>query len=231
MLSVALHRFAAALTAVLLLAAAAAFGVPDGTAALGRAAAGLPATLGLTGGALLVGVMLGVPLGLAAGWLGVWLATLGAAVPGFLAAALVVAVLGGGSPVAAALALAVPVLAEAARLARAGAAAAERQGFVLAARGRGVPAPGARLRHMMPAALTPVAGGLGPLAAVTVAGAVAAETLFGLPGTGRLLVEAARVGDAAGTAAAAALLAGLVLLLRALGAVLRAGLDPRARVE
>ena len=47
---------------------------------------------------------------------------------------------------------------------------------------------------------------------------------------GRMLVEAARAGDAVGTAAAAALLAGLVLLLRAGGAVLRGGLDPRARV-
>lgn len=241
MLSFALRRFAGTLPAVLLLAAAAAFATPDGPGALARAASGLPATLALVGGALAVGLALGTPLGLIAGYrprsaagrVGSWLAGIGAALPGFLAAALAFAVLGAGSPAApavAALALALPALAEAARLGCEGASVAATQGFVLTARGRGVPARRAFRHHALPAALSPVAGALGSLAAGTIAGATAAETLFGLPGTGRMLVEAARAGDAGGTVAAAALLAGLALLLRAGGAVVRGGLDPRTRV-
>ncbi|WP_448190421.1 ABC transporter permease subunit [Azospirillum sp. sgz301742] len=241
MLSFALRRFAGTLPAVLLLAAAAAFATPDGAGALARAAAGLPATLALVGGALAAGLVVGAPLGLIAGYrpgsaagrVGAWLAGIGAALPGFLAAALAFAVLGADSPASpavAALALALPVLAEATRLGCGGAGAVAAQGFVLTARGRGVPARRVFLRHALPAALTPLAGALGSLAAGTIAGAAAAETLFGLPGTGRMLVEAARAGDAGGTAAAAALLGGLALLLRAGGAVVRGGFDPRTRV-
>ncbi|HYG91734.1 MAG TPA: ABC transporter permease subunit [Azospirillum sp.] len=238
MLSFAFRHFFGTLPAVLLLAVVAAYATPAGPEGLARAAAGLPRTAALVAGALAVGLAAGIPFGLLAhyrprspaGRLGRMLGGIGAAVPGFLAAALAVTALGPGSSVEAAAALAVPILAEAARLARRGADAAAEQGFVLAARGRGVSARHAFLHHALPAALVPVVGVLGGLAAATTAGAVAAEALFGLPGTGRMLVEAARAGDAGGTAAAAALLAGLVLLLRAVGGILCGHLDPRARV-
>lgn len=237
MVSFALRRFAAVLAVLLLLVAAAVFGVPDGAAALTRTADGLPVTLGLAGGALVTGLAAGAPLGLAAGLrpgsviarLAGGVITLGAAVPGFLAVALVLAVLGDRVPMAALLVLALPILGETARLARLGADSVERDGFVLSARGRGVSERDAWRRHAVPAALVPVAGALGSLGAVCVAGAVAAESLCGLPGAGQQLVEAARAGDAAGTVAAAALLAGLVLALHGLGAVARGALDPRAR--
>lgn len=237
MVSFALRRIAAVLAAVLLLVAAAAFCLPEGAAALAGTVTGLPVTLGLACGALVAGVAPGASLGLAAGLrpgslvarLADALATAGAAVPGFLAAALVLAALGDRVPAAALLALALPVLGESARLARLGAASVERAGFVLSARGRGVSERDAWRHHTVPAALAPLAGALGSLGAACVAGAVAAEWLCGLPGVGQRLVEAARAGDAAGTAAAAALLAGLVLVLHGLGGVARGALDPRAR--
>lgn len=237
MLSFALRRFAGTLSALLLLAVAAAYGLPGGAAALARAAAGLPATLALVVGALLAGLVLGAPLGLIAGHrpnaalghVAGWLAGVGVALPGFLAAGLAFMAFG-RAPAVALVALALPALAEAVRIGRNGARAAGAQGFVLAARGRGVPARRAFLRHELPSALAPLAGALGGLAAATTAAAVAAEALFGIPGTGRALVEAARGGDAAGTVAALALLAGLVLLLKAVGTVLAGALDPRARM-
>lgn len=245
MLSFALRRFAGTLPAVLLLALLAAVATPAGPdpEGLARAAAAMPVTAALVAGALAAGLATGIPLGLlaqhrpnsAAGRLGWALGGIGAVMPGFLAAALAFAALGPGGPavwkaIVAAAALGLPVAGESARLARESAEAVAGQGFVLAARGRGVPAGAAYRHHALPAALARSAGALGGLGAATTAAAAAAESLFGLPGTGRMLVDAARAGDAGGTAAAVTLLAGLVLLLAATGLVLRGRLDPRTRV-
>ncbi|WP_448206406.1 ABC transporter permease subunit [Azospirillum sp. sgz302134] len=238
MLSFAVRRLAAAVPALLAFAliAAAVKGLGNG---LGVVLAALPVTVALTLPALALGSGLGALFGLTAslrprspaGWAGHLLGWAGPALPAFLLAALfVTAFKDTPAPVAfAAMALALPPAAQAARLARGAFDDALDSGAVLAARARGLDDRAVLWRHAVPMGLAPVAGGLRSAAVATVTGAVAVESLFGLPGTGRLFLDAVRTGDAGASLAALAGLCGLAVLLSALGAVLHGWLDPRLR--
>ncbi len=177
-------------------------------------AAGLPlsATLGVA--AVLLAVLLGLSAGvLAALWRGTGidhglttLAVLAIALPSFVTGPLLALVFGlylrwlpvagweAGEPrylVLPVLTLALPMAAYLARLMRGSLLEVLRAPYVRSARARGLGAARVLLRHALPPALLPVVSYLGPAVAFVVTGSLVVETVFGLPGTGRYLVQGA----------------------------------------
>ena len=177
-------------------------------------AQGLPlsATLGLA--AILLAVLTGIPAGIAAA---LWrnrgadycittLAALGLALPSFVTGPLFALVFGlylrwlpvagwqHGAPrylVLPVLTLALPVAAYVARLTRASLLEVLSAHYVRSARARGLGTPRVLWRHALRPALMPVVSYLGPAVAFVMTGSLVIETVFGLPGTGRYLVEGA----------------------------------------
>jgi oligopeptide transport system permease protein len=175
-------------------------------------AQGLPlsATLGLA--AILLAVLTGIPAGIAAA---LWrnrgadycittLAALGLALPSFVTGPLFALVFGlylrwlpvagwqHGAPrylVLPVLTLALPVAAYVARLTRASLLEVLSAHYVRSARARGLGTARVLWRHALRPALMPVVSYLGPAVAFVMTGSLVIETVFGLPGTGRYLVE------------------------------------------
>lgn len=175
---------------------------------------GLPlsATLGVA--AILFAVLIGIPAGtLAALWrnrgadYGVSaLAALGIALPSFVTGPLFALVFGiylhwlpvagwqAGTPrylVLPVLTLALPVAANLARLTRAALLEVLATQYVRSARARGLGGARVLWRHALRPALMPVVSYLGPAAAFVVTGSLVVESVFGLPGSGRFLVQGA----------------------------------------
>jgi len=126
-------------------------------------------------------------------------------------------------------ALGLPTAALLARLMRARVLEVLDAPFVTAARARGLSARTVYLRYVLPPALAPVLGHLGSSAAAILAGSLVVETVFGLPGFGRILVEAALARDyplVLGQVVVYAALVGVTNLAADLGAV---ALDPSLR--
>ncbi len=123
--------------------------------------------------------------------------------------------------------LALTYLALYVRLMRAAMIEAGRSGWVLAARARGVPEARILLHHMARPALLPVVTMLGLQAGAMLGGSVVIETVFAIPGLGRLAFEAVTQRDLA--LLAGILLAGtlLVILVNLLVDLLYRRLDPR----
>ena len=177
-------------------------------------AQGLPlsATIGLC--AIALAILSGIPAGIAAA---LWrspgsdfaiamLAALGVALPGFVMGPLLALVFGlhlrwlpvagweAGAPrylVLPVLTLALPVAAYLARLTRASLLEVLRAPFVRSARARGLGSARVVWRHALRPALLPVMSYLGPAVAFVVTGSLVVEAVFGLPGTGRYLVQGA----------------------------------------
>jgi oligopeptide transport system permease protein len=177
-------------------------------------AQGLPVSLLLGGAALLFALAVGVPLGIWAalrrgsavdhGIMGA--AVLGVVLPSFVTGPLLALIFGlwlrwlpvagwqHGNPyylVLPVVTLAVPLLAYIARLIRSSLLEVLQSDFIRAARARGLGSARVIWRHALPPALLPVVSYLGPAAAFVVTGSLVIETVFGLPGTGRYLVEGA----------------------------------------
>jgi oligopeptide transport system permease protein len=126
-------------------------------------------------------------------------------------------------------ALGLPTAALLARLMRARVLEVMDAPFVVAARARGLSPRTVYLRYVVPPALAPVLGHLGSSAAAILAGSLVVETVFGLPGFGRILVEAALARDyplVLGQVVVYAALVGVTNLAADLGAV---ALDPSLR--
>jgi oligopeptide transport system permease protein len=176
--------------------------------------AGLPVSLTLGLAALLVALAAGVPLGTWAalrrgtaidhGIMSV--AVLGAALPSFVTGPLLVLAFGLGLhwlPVAGwqpreprylilpVVTLALPLIAYIARLIRSSLLEVLQSDYIRAARARGLGTRRIIWRHALPPALLPVVSYLGPATAFVVTGSLVVETVFGLPGSGRYLVEGA----------------------------------------
>lgn len=177
-------------------------------------AQGLPlsSTLGIA--AIVLALLAGIPAGVAAAlahnratdhWVGA-LGTLALALPSFVTGPLLALVFGlylhwlpvagwePGAPrylVLPALTLALPVAANVARLTRGGLLEVLGAPYIRSARARGLGAARVLLRHALRPALTPVVSYLGPAVAFVVTGSLVIETVFGLPGTGRYLVQGA----------------------------------------
>jgi oligopeptide transport system permease protein len=215
---------------------------------------GLPVSgsLGIT--AILLAILIGIPLGLAAA---VWrqtgvdygitsLVVLGMALPGFVTGPLLALVFGvylqwlpvagweEGSPryfVLPALTLALPVIAYVARLTRASLLDVFQANFIRTARARGLGPWRILWGHALRPALLPVVSYLGPAAAFVVTGSLVVETVFGLPGTGRYLVQGAINRDYTLVMGMVIVYGTLVLLLNLIADLVYGWLDPRVRHE
>ncbi|MBC7221062.1 ABC transporter permease [Candidatus Bipolaricaulota bacterium] len=216
----------------------------------------LAVTLPLAGLALGMALLLALPLGtIAAGRVGGWLDVgtvgllqLGAALPEFWLGILLVGLLAvtwrllpaGGFPgwedpralaslVLPALSLALPRGAYLARMVRASLADVFGEEYVRSARAKGLPEVRIVAVHALRNALIPILTTAGLTLARLVAGAMVVENVFGLPGLGRLTVVAVEGRDLPLLASAAAVVAGLVVIVSLAvdaGYVL---LDPRLR--
>ena len=175
---------------------------------------GLPlsATLGLC--AIALALITGIPAGIAAA---LWrspradvaiaaIGALGVALPSFVIGPLLALVFGvhlrwlpvagweAGAPrylVLPVLTLALPLAAALSRLTRASLLEVLRAPFVRSARARGLGEARVLWHHALRPALLPVASYLGPAIAFVVTGSLVVEAVFGLPGTGRYLVQGA----------------------------------------
>ncbi len=105
-----------------------------------------------------------------------------------------------------------------------------RAGYATTARAKGVPAATLLRRHALPNALLPLLTSFASLLPTLLAGTVLVETIFSLPGMGRLLAEAAATHDYPVLVAGVLFTAGVRLLCLALADVLYALTDPRIRL-
>jgi len=209
-------------------------------------------SLTLGGIALLLAVGLGVPLGIEAAVHAhgakdravLALAAIGIAVPAYVTAPLLALVFGvhlHWLPVAGwergtvrdlvlpVVALALPTLAYIARLMRASLLEVLKLPYIRTAQAKGLSARAVLLRHALPPALVPVLGYLGPAAAAVLTGSLVVETIFGLPGMGRFLVQGALNRDYTLVMGKVIVYAVLVLGLNLGTDLLQALLDPRLR--
>jgi len=105
-----------------------------------------------------------------------------------------------------------------------------RADYVTTARAKGVPAASLLRRHALPNALPPLLTSFASLLPSLLAGTVVVESVFSLPGVGRLLAEAAAAHDYPVVVAGVLVTAGVRLLGLALADALYALADPRIRL-
>ncbi len=215
-------------------------------------AQGLPVSLTLGLAALLVAIACGIPAGIVAALrqgrpsdhaLSV-LSALALALPSFVIGPLLALVFAihlhwlpvagwqGGAPrflVLPVLTLALPIGAYLARLTRASLLESLRTPYVRSARARGLGAARVLWRHALPPALLPVVSYLGPACAFVVTGSLVVESVFGLPGTGRYLVQGAIDRDYPLVLGMVVVYGTLTLILNLLADLLYGWLDPAVR--
>ena len=210
------------------------------------------AQLGLA--ALLLSVSLGIPLGLAAAYRqGTWadaalvsLALFFLSTPVFVSAPFLIllfAVQLGVLPsggweglfslriVMPALVMGLPGIAGVARLTRASAIDVLGQDYVRTARTKGLPELAVQARHVLRTALTPLVTVLGLSLATLVEGAFITETIFGIPGVGRLAVESIFSRDYPVIMALTLLVATAFVVANMAVDLLYSAIDPRTREE
>jgi oligopeptide transport system permease protein len=217
-------------------------------------AQGLPVSGALGISAILLAIALGIPLGIAAAlWrqtsvdVGITsLVVLGIALPGFVTGPLLALIFGvylqwlpvagweEGAPryfILPAVTLALPVIAYVARLTRSSLLDVFRANFIRTARARGVGRWRILWGHALRPALLPVVSYIGPATAFVVTGSLVVETVFGLPGTGRYLVQGAINRDYTLVMGMVIVYGTLVLLLNLIADLVYGWLDPRVRHE
>ena len=170
---------------------------------------GLPTSATLGGIAFLIAIGVGIPLGMAAAirrnslvdYVSMSFATLFASVPGFVIAIILVIIFsvnwhllptgGWGSPsqvIMPAIALAALPTAFIARVTRASALEVLGQDYIRTARAKGLSDLVVQYRHVLRNALIPPITLLGPELAALITGSFIIETVFSIPGIGRLFV-------------------------------------------
>jgi oligopeptide transport system permease protein len=217
-------------------------------------AQGLPISLLLGLSAVLLALLVGIPLGTLAalrqntptdyGIMSV--AVLGIALPSFVTGPLFALVFGlylRWLPVAGwetgqlrylvlpVVTLALPVIAYIARLTRGSLLEVLRTNFVRTARAKGLPESQVILRHALRPALLPVVSYLGPATAFVITGSLVVETVFGLPGSGRYLVQGAINRDYTLVMGMIVVYGSLTLTLNLVADLLYGWLDPRVRYD
>ncbi len=171
---------------------------------------GLPVTTTLAVSALLVAILIGIPLGIAAAlkqnsWADytcLFFATLGASVPNFVMAMILIIVFAVGlhwlptngwgtwqKAIMPAFALGLYHAALLARITRASMIEAIRQDFVRTARAKGIVERIILFRHIVKNAMIPVVTILGPVAAGLIAGSFIIESIFAVPGVGKFFIQ------------------------------------------
>jgi oligopeptide transport system permease protein len=127
------------------------------------------------------------------------------------------------------LTLALPIIAYVARLMRGSVLEVLRANFVRTARARGLGELRILFRHVLRPALLPVVSYLGPAVAFVITGSLVVETVFGLPGTGRYLVQGAINRDYTLIMGMIIVYGVLTLVLNLVADLLYGWLDPRVR--
>ncbi|MBS0578700.1 MAG: ABC transporter permease subunit [Proteobacteria bacterium] len=212
-------------------------------------AQGLPVSLTLGLAALLLALAVGIPAGIAAAlWQGrapdhllSGFAACALALPSFVVGPLLALVFAlhlhwlpvagwqHGMPrylVLPAITLGLPMAAYLARLMRASLIETLRSAYVRSARARGLGAASVLWHHALPPALLPVVSYLGPAIAFVVTGSLVVESVFGLPGTGRYLVQGAIDRDYPLVLGMVVVYGTLTLVLNCLADLLYGALDP-----
>ena len=217
----------------------------------------LPVSLPLAAAAIALSTAAGLPLGVwaaarrggAADAAAMAVAQLGVAVPNFWLGLLLILLFavrlawlpasgfpGWGDAVAAARALLLPTLALAlpqaavlARVARGAVLETLGEDFVRTARARGLSRRAALWRHAVPNALVPVVTIIGLQFSFLLAGAVIVESVFTLPGLGRLLFQAIAQRDLVVVQDLVLLLVASVVVVNFVVDLLCAAIDPRLR--
>jgi oligopeptide transport system permease protein len=209
---------------------------------------GLPHTASLGALAALVAVLVGVPLGILAAmrqntgvdYAALAFGTVFASVPTFVLGFLLIIVLalnlhlvptsGWGKPnqyILPVLTLGLNQAALLTRITRASVLDVSRQDFMRTARAKGLKEGLLVRRHLLKNALIPVVTILGPVLAFLIVGSVVVESLFSVPGIGRLLVQGISQRDYSLIMGSTLLYAVVIALLNLIVDVLYAFLDPR----
>jgi len=214
---------------------------------------GFPVTLQLGIMAIALALLLGVPLGTfaalhhnsAADTATMSVAVLGIAIPSFVVLPFLGLLFGvylhwlpvagweSGSlrhlvlPV---IALALPPLAYIARLTRGSMLEVLRSHYIRTAFAKGLPLRSVILRHALKPALAPVASYLVPAVASILTGSLVVETIAGLPGIGRYLVQGAINRDYTLVLGMVIIYSALLIVMGLLVDLLYAWLDPRVRL-
>ena len=127
--------------------------------------------------------------------------------------------------------LCLPPLAYIARLTRASMIEVMRSAYVRTAFAKGLPMRTIVLRHALRPALIPVASYLAPAVAMTMTGSLVVETIAGLPGIGRYLVQGALNRDYTLVLGMVIVYSTLLISMGLVVDVLIAVLDPRVRLQ
>ena len=214
---------------------------------------GLPVTLELGAIAMTLAMALGVPIGTfaalhhnrAADYATMALAVAGVAVPSFVVLPFLGLLFGihlhwlpvaGWEPgsvrdlVLPVAALTLPPLSVIARLARAEMLEVLRSHFIRTAVAKGLPLHTIVVRHALRPALLPVASYLGPAVASIMTGSLIVESIAGLPGIGRYMVQGALNRDYTLVMGMVIIYSALLILMGLLVDLLYAWLDPRVRL-
>jgi oligopeptide transport system permease protein len=214
---------------------------------------GLPVTLELGAIAMTLAMALGVPIGTfaalhhnrAADYATMALAVAGIAVPSFVVLPFLGLLFGihlhwlpvaGWEPgsvrdlVLPVAALTLPPLSVIARLARAEMLEVLRSHFIRTAVAKGLPLHTIVVRHALRPALLPVASYLGPAVASIMTGSLIVESIAGLPGIGRYMVQGALNRDYTLVMGMVIIYSALLIVMGLLVDLLYAWLDPRVRL-
>ncbi|HEX3848727.1 MAG TPA: ABC transporter permease subunit [Steroidobacteraceae bacterium] len=128
-------------------------------------------------------------------------------------------------------ALTLPPLAVIMRLTRANMLEVLRSPYIRTARAKGLPLRSILLRHALRPALLPVASYLAPAAASIMTGSLVVESIAGLPGIGRYMVQGALNRDYTLVLGMVVIYSTLLIVLGLLVDLLYAWLDPRVRLH
>jgi oligopeptide transport system permease protein len=213
-------------------------------------ASGLPTTGRLAGIALVVAIILGITLGTIsalrqntwADYISLAFATAGASTPNFVWAMILIVIFsltfhllptgGWGHPqqmVLPVLALAFTPAAYLARITRSSVLEVRHQDYVRTARAKGVGRGMLIGRHILRNGLIPVVTVIGPIFAGLFAGSFIVESIFSIPGTGRLFVQAIDGRDYPLIMGTTLFYALIIVLMNLFVDLLYAVIDPRIR--
>jgi len=213
---------------------------------------GLPKTATLGGIAFLIAILIGIPLGMAAAlkqnsiidYMSVFFSTLFASIPGFVLGILLILLFSvtlhllptggwGGFDhiIMPAFALAALPAAYIARVTRASMLDVLRQDYIRTARAKGLSERVVLVRHTLRNAMIPVLTVTGPELAYLITGSVIIESVFSIPGIGRLFVQGVQQRDYGLIMGATLFYAFAIALANYVVDVLYGVVDPRIRYE
>lgn len=216
-------------------------------------ASGLPLSLTIGLAAAVLAFLIGVPIGALAAWRAnslldhalMSVSMVAVVLPGFVVGPLLALLFGvywpifrvaGFEPgqwsflVLPVITLALPVAAYVARLMRNSMQEVLLANFIRTARAKGVSTRAVFLRHALRPALIPVVSYLGPAIAFVITGSLVVESVFGLPGSGRFLIQGAIDRDYPLVMGMILVYGVVTLLCNLIADLLYGWLDPRVRL-